>query len=95
MGRYVSFYGFAGHDYLPGARPEGAMAELHMRTAPAPEGPWSGDRRVCDLPRSLPGDYCYAGKEHPEFQEGGGRRTWVTYVSHQRYFPELLGIEFA
>jgi len=94
LGQYVSFYGYAGENYLVGTRQRGAMSELHMRHSPSPEGPWSDPVKVYDLRLSLPGDYCYAGKEHPEYQEKDGKRTWVTFVSHQRYFPELLCIDF-
>jgi hypothetical protein len=94
LGRYVSFYGYAGDNYRAGSRQAGAMAQLRMRSSAAPEGPWSEEMLVCELPLSIPADYCYAGKEHPEYQEEGGKVTYVTFVSHQRYFPELLKIEF-
>lgn len=94
LAKYVTFYGYAGDDTTSVAQPDAEMGQLRMRSADFPEGPWSADLKVCDLPQSLPGDYCYAGKEHPEFQEDGGRRTWVTFVSHQRYFPELLRVDF-
>lgn len=56
------------------------------RTANAPEGPWTEPKVLIGSipevdrgsPRYDPDNFCYAGKEHPEF--GRGRTLAVTYV---------------
>ena len=68
--------------------------EIHMRFSENPAGPWSDPITVFEPRRSCDVDFCYAAKEHPEYSEEHGKRIYLTYVSHQRYFPELLEMEF-
>ncbi len=65
---------------------EGHGRRMLYRTADAPEGPWSEPKVLIGSipevergsPRYDPDNFCYAGKEHPEF--GWGRTLVVTYV---------------
>ena len=66
--------------------------EIQMRVADKPEGPWSPPWVIYRPERSWKKDFCYAAKEHPEYSPDG-RTTYVTYVSHQRYFPEFLEVQ--
>jgi hypothetical protein len=72
----------------------GSFEEIHLRTSDTPYGPWSDSIRVYKCKKSCKEDICYAGKEHQEFSKNNGKIIYVTYVSHQRYFPELIRIEF-
>jgi hypothetical protein len=66
--------------------------EIHMRVADRPEGPWSLPMVIYRPERSWKKDFCYAAKEHPEYSSDG-KTVFVTYVSHQRYFPELVEVQ--
>ncbi|MGD8545623.1 MAG: DUF4185 domain-containing protein [Candidatus Bathyarchaeota archaeon] len=68
--------------------------EIHMRVSENPVGPWSDPIQVFKPRRSCDVDFCYAAKEHPEYSGEHGKKIYLTYVSHQRYFPELLQVEF-
>lgn len=68
------------------------------RTAPKPWGPWS---EPVDLWRVSPPawDYpvpypalIYAGKEHAELAEDGGRVLYLTYIEFEEYFPHLVEV---
>lgn len=83
--RYISIYSFA--ERMNGNE------EIHMRTSETPAGPWSKPFTLYKPRRSHKTDFCYAAKEHPEYRTNLGKILYVTYVSHQRYFPELLEIE--
>jgi hypothetical protein len=60
--------------------------QVLYQTADAPEGPWTEPRTLIgsipevdrDSPRYDKNNFCYAGKEHPEFARG--RNLVVTYV---------------
>ena len=67
-------------------RNQWVMVETHgygastiaLRTAPRPEGPWSGPQEVLRPPESdTPGAFVYAAKAHPELE---GADLVVTYV---------------
>lgn len=88
LGKYLAIYSYAGTLHKKGKKDQ-----IHMRVAEKPEGPWSSPIKIYEPKRSLENDICYAGKEHPEYSKDG-KKIYVTYVSHQRYFPELLEIEF-
>ncbi|WP_044987303.1 DUF4185 domain-containing protein [Sorangium cellulosum] len=67
-GRYVAIYS------------EPVSSEISVRTAPAPEGPWS-DSEVAftaEAP-STPEAWPYAGLGHAELAQEGGRVEYVTY----------------
>lgn len=63
-------------------------AELDVRTAPAPEGPWSS-RRTCFRPpeSDRPHTFVYAGKAHPELLADG---LAVTYAQNADNFGDLV-----
>ncbi|MEB2344963.1 MAG: DUF4185 domain-containing protein [Deltaproteobacteria bacterium] len=81
-GRWLALYG---HPELsgrfPGTRPSDAV---YLRSAPAPEGPWSERRLVFRIPELAPGPGadpnlgCYAAKEQPQFSRPGS--LTFTYV---------------
>lgn len=63
-------------------------AEVAVRTAPAPEGPWSSPANVFHPPESdRPDALVYAGKAHPELL---GADEVVTYVSNNFDFATLV-----
>jgi hypothetical protein len=49
-----------------------------VRTAPAPEGPWSGERTVFVAMQPASGDI-YDARQHPEYDLDGGQTIFVTY----------------
>jgi hypothetical protein len=70
------------------------------RTSPSPWGPWSEAFRLAhvDVQRdpSLPyTPWVYAGKEHPELSDEGGKVIYVTYIQFEEYFPHLLEVTLA
>lgn len=85
--KYMAIYSYAGTLHK-----KRNNDEIHMRTADKPEGPWGPPIIVYRPKRSRKEDFCYAAKEHPEYSRDG-KIIYVTYVSHQRYFPELIKIK--
>lgn len=70
------------------------------RTAPEPWGPWSEPvvfhTVIARREKSLPyPPLIYAGKEHPELNEAGGRIIYITYVEFEEYFPHLIEVSLA
>jgi hypothetical protein len=62
---------------------------IRLSLAPKPWGPFV---KIADIgaPRqALSKTPCYAGKEHPELAEDGGRVVYITYVDQQRYWLQL------
>jgi len=93
LGKFIVFY-----PYIGDIKPHGIdrfLEEIHMRYADNIWGPWSEPVVVYKCNKSRPDDTCYAAKEHPEYSEKGGKITYLTYVSHQRYWPDLIRIEFS
>lgn len=62
----------------------GLSADIVMRTARTPEGPWSGARVVHRCPEAAQGLMCYAGKGHPELSDPG--ELVVTYAVNSTDF---------
>jgi hypothetical protein len=67
------------------------------RTAPNPWGPWSEPVVLwsVNVTRDRPLPYpilIYAGKEHPELSDDGGRTIYLTYVEFEEYFPHLVEV---
>ncbi len=70
------------------------------RTAPEPWGPWSEPvvlhtvvpRREKPLPYP---PLIYAGKEHPELSEAGGKVIYLTYIEFEEYLPHLIEVSLA
>lgn len=67
------------------------------RTAPNPWGPWSEPvdlwkvNPVHEKPLPYP-KLIYAGKEHPELADQGGRILYLTYIEFEEYFPHLIEV---
>jgi len=85
LGKYVAIYSYA--------KRVDEHNEIHMRSSNSPAGPWNKPLTIYKPQGSRRKDSCYAAKEHPEYSKDLGKTFYVTYVSHQRYFPELLEIE--
>jgi hypothetical protein len=71
--------------------------KLVARTAPRPWGVWSEPvilhRVVVHHEKPLPyPPLIYAGKEHPELSEDGGKTIYITYVEFEEYFPHLVEV---
>ena len=82
--------------------------EIRVRTAPAPEGPFSEPIPLwpCQLPADDPQALCYGAKQHPQLRSPDGSTLVLTYNTisldpeSQRfhpelYFPRLVTIELA
>jgi hypothetical protein len=67
-------------------------AELVLRSAPAPEGPWSTAQKVFRPPESNRGGkvIVYAGKAHPQLGSDAGGGLLATYVANSLDFAELV-----
>ncbi|MBS1911287.1 MAG: hypothetical protein JST22_04820 [Bacteroidetes bacterium] len=52
---------------------------IQMRTAPAPQGPWSDPVTMFTGADPPSGSNDYAGKEQPHLAADGGQRIYVTY----------------
>ncbi len=68
--------------------------KIILRTASAMTGPWSEPKAIYTVPemqKSTPGydqdTFCYAGKEHPEFEKGD---LVFTYACNTMKVPKLL-----
>jgi hypothetical protein len=82
--RYLSGY-LAVHNVILDDR-------IRLSLAPNPWGPFT---KIADIgaPRqAFTKSPCYAGKEHPELAEDGGRVIYITYVDQQRYWLQLLKV---
>ncbi len=73
--------------------PEAFSSKIVLRTAPTLTGPWSEGQTIYRVPEMQPGTpgydkdtFCYAGKEHPEFEHGD---LVFTYVCNTMAVPKL------
>jgi hypothetical protein len=73
--------------------PEAFSSKVLLRTAPSLTGPWTQGEVVYQVPEMQPqtpgydkNTFCYAGKEHPEFEEGD---LLFTYVCNTFDVPKL------
>jgi hypothetical protein len=81
--------------------PEAFSSKIVLRAAPSLTGPWSDGEVIYTVPEMQPGTpgydkntFCYAAKEHPEFEHGD---LVFTYVCNTFDVPKLaanLGIYF-
>jgi Domain of unknown function (DUF4185) len=73
--------------------PAGFTDRIMLSTAPALTGPWSASRVIYHMPEMQAGPqrdknvFCYAGKEHPEFETGD---LLFTYVCNTMNVPDLV-----
>jgi len=73
--------------------PQAFSSHILLRTAPSPTGPWSAGKVIYTVPEMVPGsprydkdNFCYAAKEHPEFEHGD---LVLTYVCNTFAVPKL------
>ncbi|MGA7887176.1 MAG: DUF4185 domain-containing protein [Acidobacteriaceae bacterium] len=73
--------------------PQAFSSHILLRTAPSPTGPWSEGKVIYTVPEMVPGNprydkdnFCYAGKEHPEFEHGD---LVFTYVCNTFAIPKM------
>ena len=73
--------------------PEGFSSKILLRTAPALTGPWTSGQVIYSVPEmqlDKPGydkdTFCYAAKEHPEFESGD---LVFTYACNTMSVPKL------
>jgi hypothetical protein len=73
--------------------PDAFSSKIRLRTAPALTGPWTEGEVIYQVPEMEPQNpgydkdtFCYAGKEHPEFERGD---LVFTYVCNTFDVPKL------
>jgi hypothetical protein len=81
--------------------PEGFSSKIILRTAPSFLGPWSPGQVIYNVPTMHPGNpgysrstFCYAGKEHPEFEHGAPVFTYVCNTMSVSSLATNLNIYF-
>lgn len=72
----------------------GLSERIQLSLAPHPWGPYHSIAEIAAPHRVFGKGFCYAGKEHPELAEEGGRVIYVTYVDSERYYLQLLKVTF-
>ena len=70
----------------------GISQRIRLSTSVHPWGPFEQIDEIGSPKRALSRGFTYAGKEHPELSESGGRVIYVTYVDSERYWLQLLKI---
>lgn len=70
----------------------GISERIRLSLAPKPWGPYRQIAEIGAPHRAYQQAFCYAGKEHAELQQQGGRVIFVTYVDSQRYWLQLLRV---
>ncbi|NLO90747.1 MAG: DUF4185 domain-containing protein [Elusimicrobia bacterium] len=65
-----------------------ALGRVELRTAPNPWGPWNEAATVMQC-RNIPGDMCYAAKEHYQYALEGGKKVFFTLIYSKAYIPQL------
>lgn len=73
--------------------PQGFSSSILLRSAPSLTGPWTAGQVIYKVPEMQPGHpgydkdtFCYAGKEHPEFEHGD---LVFTYACNTFSVPKL------
>ena len=61
-------------------------AKTMLRTAPAPEGPWSRAVKLFDAQKPDGGDWVYDALAHPEYAQNDGLTQYVTYSRSTGFF---------
>ena len=70
----------------------GVFEKARLSLAEKPWGPYRAIGEIGTPHRAFAKSVCYAGKEHPELAESGGRVVYVTYVDSDRYWLQLLKV---
>lgn len=65
-------------------------AKAMLRTAPAPEGPWSEAVKLFDAEKPEEGDWVYDVLAHPEYQREDGRFIYVTYTRNTGFLQSEM-----
>ncbi len=73
----------------------GITERIRLSVAREPWGPYRPIAEIGAPHRAFERAFCYAGKEHQELAEQGGRVIYVTYVDSQRYWLRLLKVTLA
>ncbi len=70
----------------------GISEKIRLCLAPNPWGPYRTLGEIGAPHRALAKTFCYAGKEHPEIAQDGGKIVYITYVDGDRYWLQLLKV---
>jgi hypothetical protein len=70
----------------------GLDQKVRLCLAPEPWGPYRTIAEIGAPHQAFANAFCYAGKEHPELAEQGGKVIYITYVDNQRYWLQLLRV---
>ena len=63
-----------------------------MRTAPAPQGPWSGPVKLFDAQEPEGGGWVYDALAHAEYATDGGLTQIVTYSRSTGFFQSEVRV---
>ena len=66
--------------------------KVRLSLAPNPWGPYRTIGEIGAPHRALAKAFCYAGKEHPELAQDGGKIVYITYVDGERYWLQMLKV---
>ncbi len=67
-------------------------AKAMLRTAPAPEGPWSRAVKLFDAKKPEGGDWVYDILAHPEYAEDDGLTQYLTYSRSTAFFRSEIRV---
>jgi hypothetical protein len=70
----------------------GISERVRLSLAAYPWGPYRPVAEIGAPHRAFAHAFCYAGKEHPELAQEGGRILYITYVDSERYWLQLLKV---
>jgi len=81
--------------------PAAFSSKIVLRTAPSLTGPWTEGQVIYQVPEMQPGNpdydkdtFCYAAKEHPEFERGDLVFTYVCITMAVEKLPKELNLYF-
>ena len=66
--------------------------DVMIRTAPKPEGPWSGERRLFSAMAPIAGNV-YDARAHSEYDLNGGQAIFITYSRATQAFTSEIRLE--
>ena len=70
----------------------GINEKIRLGLAPNPWGPYRTIGEIGAPHRALAKAFCYAGKEHSELSQDGGKIIYITYVDADRYWLQALKV---
>ena len=72
-------------------------SRIRVRTASVLEGPWSDEKIIYECPEMTPGsafyekdNFCYLGREHPQFYDPRTRMILITYDCNSADFSKVI-----